>query len=257
VTLLHVHEITIFHPLNGALGYGTSSSESVREALIEHRRKELDAFAGEDLTGLNVKREVRCGDIARIIVEYAQAESADLIVMPTHGVGPVRRLLLGSITAKVLHDSDRPVWTSRPISESVHDASHVRHVMCAVNFRCNDAHIVRWAAGFAAEFGAKLTLVHAILTAPAEMPERYAFTWHDEARMGADERLHSLSRELGVCAELLVVTGDTPIALGLTAKEKGADVLVIGRSHATNMIGRLGSRTYGIICHARCPVVTL
>ena len=46
------------------------------------------------------------------IVELAH-ESPDqtVILMPTHGYGPFRRFILGSNTAKVLHDADCPVWT--------------------------------------------------------------------------------------------------------------------------------------------------
>ena len=32
-------------------------------------------------------------------------------MMPTHGCGPLRRFLLGSVTAKVLHDVSTAVWT--------------------------------------------------------------------------------------------------------------------------------------------------
>ncbi|MGA8595805.1 MAG: universal stress protein [Bryobacteraceae bacterium] len=46
------------------------------------------------------------GDPAAAIVKCAQAEQVDLIMMPTHGYGPYRKFLLGSVTAKVLHDSD-------------------------------------------------------------------------------------------------------------------------------------------------------
>jgi hypothetical protein len=38
-----------------------------------------------------------------------------MILMPTHGYGPFRQMLLGSVTAKVLHDSKCPVLTE-PIS---------------------------------------------------------------------------------------------------------------------------------------------
>jgi hypothetical protein len=37
---------------------------------------------------------------------------ADLIMMPTYGMGSFRRHLIGSVTAKVLHDVACPVWTA-------------------------------------------------------------------------------------------------------------------------------------------------
>ena len=43
------------------------------------------------------------------IVSYAREHTIDLIMMPTHGYGPFRSLLIGSVTAKVLHDIELPV----------------------------------------------------------------------------------------------------------------------------------------------------
>jgi len=51
------------------------------------------------------------GDPAECIVRVAQENAVDLIVMPTHAHGRFRRFLLGSVTAKVLHDTDCPVLT--------------------------------------------------------------------------------------------------------------------------------------------------
>jgi nucleotide-binding universal stress UspA family protein len=198
---------------------------------------------------------VRCGDPAKTIV--AQAEGADLIVMSTHGYGPVRSLLLGSVTAKVLHDSDRPVWTCRPSSEAGHDPSTIRQVACAVAFRTNGANAIRWAAEFAAAYRAKLTLAHAIQPAPREMPEQSARSWHGEARWAAGEQLRALLSDLHVEAETLVIEGEPPEALAAAAKEHNFDLMVIGRSHPTTRIGRLGSHSYRIICQAPCPVVSL
>lgn len=53
-----------------------------------------------------MKRVLRSGEPAAEIVAYANNHDSDLIIMPTHGYGVFRRRLLGSITAKVLHDSD-------------------------------------------------------------------------------------------------------------------------------------------------------
>jgi hypothetical protein len=67
---------------------------------------------------MEAKRVVLEGDPARQIVDYAHEEKVDLIVMPTHGYGPFRQFILGSITAKVLHDADCPVWTGVHLEEA-------------------------------------------------------------------------------------------------------------------------------------------
>jgi hypothetical protein len=59
------------------------------------------------------------GDPASIITEYAARNRVDLIMMPTHGYGTFRSLLLGSVTAKVLHDAECPVWTGVHTADTV------------------------------------------------------------------------------------------------------------------------------------------
>jgi len=254
VTLLHVAE---FPQLRSAAAPGQTVSAPVRQEFLAAMRRDLDEFAHEELAPGEHKRILCCGHPAKVIVDRAHAENAGLIVMSTHGYGPVRRLLLGSVTAKVLHDSDRPVWTTRAQNHEQRGALRVRRVMCAVNFRPQDAKTLRWAADFAAEFGAHLILIHAVRPAPPEMPERYAFTWHEEASWGADERMRTLAAGADVAAAILVVEGDAPSALARAARDNSADVLVIGRNEPTSMSGRLGEHTYAIVCHAPCPVVCL
>jgi hypothetical protein len=48
-----------------------------------------------------------------------QYQGADLVMLPTHELGPLRRFLLGSVAAKVLHDESAVVWTG------VHSTSYV------------------------------------------------------------------------------------------------------------------------------------
>jgi nucleotide-binding universal stress UspA family protein len=47
------------------------------------------------------------------IVGYAQASDVDLIVMGTHGRGPIGHLLLGSVAENVVRRSPCPVLTVR------------------------------------------------------------------------------------------------------------------------------------------------
>lgn len=259
MTLLHVAEIQVFHPVTGAFGFGTGPGEAVRAEHMAARRRQLGQFASTELSEVAVKRIVCCGDPARIIVNRAMEEQSDLILMPTHGGGAFRRFLLGSVTAKVLHDAESPVWTGAHLENAPWvSAGEIRNVMCAVNFGPQTSRTLHWAAGFAAEFGAKLTVVYVVLHTPPNLPDRYAFQWHAEAQCGADERLHVLLHDSGLAGEPLVVSDhNVPGSLAQAVEERHADLLVIGRNGVEESGGRLGTHSYSIICRVPCPVVSI
>jgi nucleotide-binding universal stress UspA family protein len=256
VTLLHVQEFTL-HSLSGPLGQGITSWEALRAEHSAARQKQLDDFATGELAGFTVRRRTCGGDPASAIVKCAREEASDLILMPTHGGGAFRQFLLGSVTAKVIHDADCPVWTGAHVVETpASDPDQVHHVMCAVDFGVESTKTIQWAAAFAAEFGAKLTAVHSVSGTPPNLPDRYAFQWHQESHAGTEERLRVLLIDSGVHADALVLgDNDIPRVLSAAAKEKAADLLVIGRS--CGQPKRPGSHTYAIICNSPCPVVSV
>jgi nucleotide-binding universal stress UspA family protein len=107
------------------------------------------AFVRE-FDGIQVQRVVEIGDPAAVITRFAHTEGADLIMMPTHGYGPFRSLLLGSVTAKVLHDAECPVWTATHVDEPL----SLRHMsggnlLCAVDGTPKSVPLVAWAAEYA------------------------------------------------------------------------------------------------------------
>lgn len=54
------------------------------------------------------------GDPGASVIEAAEAEGADLIVVGSHDRGPVGRLLLGSVSSYVVDHARRPVVVIRP-----------------------------------------------------------------------------------------------------------------------------------------------
>jgi nucleotide-binding universal stress UspA family protein len=64
--------------------------------------------------GINVRSEVLFGQPADEIIDYADEEKADLIVMCSHGSSGLRRWVFGSVTEKVLRGSKTPVLVIRP-----------------------------------------------------------------------------------------------------------------------------------------------
>src|SRR4029078_11687319 len=97
------------------------------------------------------------GDPAETITRYAQTQGADLIMMPTHGFGPFRSLLLGSVTAKVLHDAQCLVWTATHMEEPP-AIQHVagRNILCAVDATPKSSPLMEWAAEYAKLTGGTL-----------------------------------------------------------------------------------------------------
>jgi len=82
-------------------------AEITREA-----EKNLDHSLAPELRGMLVN-----GDPAQAILQTAQVEKADLIMMPSHDY-TFDQLLLGSMTAKVLQGSECSVWTGAHVEES-------------------------------------------------------------------------------------------------------------------------------------------
>ncbi|UPW01454.1 universal stress protein [Halorussus gelatinilyticus] len=91
-------------------------SESGREETRDARREEGEAAtqhvaeAGED-RGVEVVTAIEEGTPAQAIVEYADAEDVDVVVMGTHGRSGVDRYVLGSVTEQVVRTSEVPVLT--------------------------------------------------------------------------------------------------------------------------------------------------
>jgi nucleotide-binding universal stress UspA family protein len=74
------------------------------EAIVQRARA-----GGAEATGLTWD-----GEPGEAIVEAAEAESADLIVVGTHGRGAVGRLFLGSVSDHVVRHARCPVMVVRP-----------------------------------------------------------------------------------------------------------------------------------------------
>ncbi len=67
-----------------------------------------------------------------LIDEVVAQENIDLVMMPTHGHGPMRRMLLGSITGKVLHDVQATVFTGVGSTLAGHQPSVPVSLHCLV-----------------------------------------------------------------------------------------------------------------------------
>lgn len=100
LNLLHVIDAApIPNPLYGH--YSVVTDEAAEKRALEHARELLAAqLAASGGTAANLL--VHIGDATDEILECAQTVGADLIVLATHGRRGVRRLVLGSVTERVV-----------------------------------------------------------------------------------------------------------------------------------------------------------
>ena len=82
--------------------------ESIDEALARVA-KEAQEQAGE---GVEIRTEVKEGNPAAVIMNYAKANDVDIIVMGRRGLGSVRAML-GSVSQRVAHETDLPLLLVR------------------------------------------------------------------------------------------------------------------------------------------------
>jgi len=260
----HFHsELVLLHVVAPIPAYSYSEPiavpSSVLEELLPPAQAQLAAFAAETPKEIAVKTVVLVGDPAGRIVEYADSSKFDLVVMPTHGYGPFRRFLLGSVTAKVLHDTTCPVWTGPHMERSPGFSSIVmRKVLCAIDLGPDSLAVLQWAGNFAREWDASLSVIHAIprvtLSVGSGAHEAGGIT---DFIKQARERILFLQEDLGLTGEIVTEAGDPSKVVRATASNIGADLVVIGRGHAAGVLGRLRTNAYAIIRESPCPVAAI
>jgi nucleotide-binding universal stress UspA family protein len=93
---------------------GPEGYEKALSAKTEEQLTVVKQALPERITSRNV---IAIGDAADEIVRLANDESADLIVIATHGLTGWRHLIFGSVAEKVIRHADRPVLVI-PVHES-------------------------------------------------------------------------------------------------------------------------------------------
>jgi nucleotide-binding universal stress UspA family protein len=217
--------------------------------------QQLSGYLAEELKQFDVKRILLHGDPASSIVEYAQSQNFDLIMLPTHGYGRFRRLILGSVTGNVLHEALCPIWTGVHMEQvpKLEDIA-IRKVICALDLGTQSCPTLSWAKEVAAEFGAELKVVHVI---PANKDNAFVDNAQERLLSQAEDKISEVQRCVRTEAKVTVLAGDIPAAVCGFAKQENADLLVIGRSVHTDFAGRLRANAYALIRQSPCPVVSV
>ena len=262
----HFHsELTLVHVVDSN-AYEMSAYEftgpvvtTIPEERTSDAKRMLQNFLPGEFQRLNVRRKVLRGDPATEIVELAHSERASLIVIPTHGYGPFRRFILGSVSAKILHDADCPVFTGVHIPDAPPDqVRSFRKILCAVDFCAQSEKALRWASDFAEEFQAQLIVAHITPSIEGRAGEYFDPDWRGFLTQSAREKMDAMQSNLGTHGDSFIDDSNSVAQAVCEAAVKfEVDLVVVGRGASDGLLGRLRTNAYSIIRQSPCPVVSV
>jgi nucleotide-binding universal stress UspA family protein len=251
ITLLHVFEMP-------ALWYGISECSYINldafNAIRETTQKLLNDYSIH-IPEPRVNRLMLEGNAAGQITAWAKENAVDLIIVATHGYGALEGLLLGSVTAKVLHAATCPVWTDSPVHPR---ASHsaITKIVCALEVTSEDLPLLQFTKQLAQRVGASVKLVHSVPETESRREEYFDSEFHKDLIASARVGIAALQEKAGTDFPLIISEAGIAKAIADTATGQEADLIVIGRGEAMKTFGRFRTHVHQITRHAPCPVLS-
>src|SRR5208283_643198 len=159
VVALHIVEIWRYP----SVGFVASAQlyDEFCQAVRESGKQQLQEFV-KNHTHAEIQPElvVHLGMAPDSILSFAQARKADVIVMGTHGQRGYDRLMLGSVTDRVMRRAPCPVLAVSKLPDDTTTASEERHahrlnrILFCADFSKNSARALNYAIEATAEYDA-------------------------------------------------------------------------------------------------------
>jgi len=195
------------------------------------------------------------------ILALAQARKTDLIVMGTHGRRGYDRVVLGSVTNRVMRTATCPVLAiCRPPQEPVAEAEerrpfhHLRRILFCTDFSENSERALNYAISATEEYGAELTLLHVLeeVPSPAKTEEAIATATEQLDKLIPQEERKTLK------IKTAVRIGKPYQQIIQLALEAQIDMVTMGvRGRGALDLAVFGSTTYRVLQLGPCPVLAV
>lgn len=263
ITALHVvPPIASMLPVSGE---GLYPPLVFRPEDLDQFRTELASFVRP--SGIEaLDAEVVQGSVTAEIARLATELPADLLVMGSHGRSGFERLMLGSVTEKLLRNAPCPVLTVPARAPAVAPVNALfSRVLCAVDFSPASLNAITLAQSLAGEAAARLCVMHVL--EPVSVFEPVVAVGADGLpAVSADHRREVRHRLEGLVAgetraftdvAEVVVSGKPYKEILRTAGEQRSDLIVIGAHGGRLGVPAFGSTTAHVVREAQCPVLTV
>ena len=219
-----------------------------------HRMKALASNLAQE--EISFQTRIEEGPTRRHLVEIGERMEADLIVMGTHGLLNVDKLMLGSMAEAVLRSTSRPVLTVGPnVTRRPQYEIRFEKIILATELPPASDRAPRYAFSLAQEHQAHITFVHVL--APSTYLDADVYRVMDEFKKELEELVPADSRSW--CEpECVLEYGHAADAILSFASERNADLIVMGARPTPVLLSQFRAGVaYKVIANAQCPVLTI
>lgn len=214
----------------------------------------------------NVTTVITEGPVVPEILKAAAELPADLVVMGTHGATGFDRLLLGSVTEKVLRKAPCPVLTvPRHVADAEPQHVSFKRIVCAIDFSEESLRGLEFALSLAQETDGTIALVHSLEGLGDEELSRVEhFDVPEFRRMQEADARRQLEQLIPADArswcqpQIVLGHGKAYREILRVADETNAELIVLGvRGRGAVSTTIFGSTTQHVLRGACCPVLTV
>jgi nucleotide-binding universal stress UspA family protein len=258
--LLLEHVMESLPPMYPYYAFPTAYVE-ISQQLRSNAEQQLQEFAKTHTRpGVQPECSVHEGAVANVILDLAEVQAVSLIVMGTHGLRGIDRVLLGSVTDKVLRKAHCPVLAVRKPAHDlvtqagIPDVIPLQRILCCTDFSDPSEQALEYAVSLAREYEGELTLVHVLenVAASADVENEIA-----KAMVNLEKQLSPETRA-NCKVKTLVRIGSPYQQIIELALESRTDLIVMGvRGRNALDLAVFGSTTYRVVQLGPCPVLVV
>ena len=254
----------VLYPLSesfAAYGSETDGCQKACQRLRADAEEKLQQFAKRHATNkIRPQCFVQDGSVTDLILSLAKTRAVNLIVMGTHGLRGIDRLMVGSVTHRVLRRAPCPVLAVRKpahhLTSSVHDPEpvHLRKMLFCADFSDHAHRASEYAVSMAKEYGAELMLLHVLEDVPRSADLEIAI---EKVAKQLKESIAPKTRE-GCIVKVIVRIGKAYQQIIQLALEAQTDLVIMGvRGRGALDTAIFGSTTQRVIQLGSCPVLAV
>jgi nucleotide-binding universal stress UspA family protein len=270
--VIHVHETLSPLYSQPLVGMETGFDKEIRA----HRAAYVDRIVKRVKSESKVPVVPRFleGSVVQAILDQVSTKKNSLIVMTTHGHGPLARFWIGSVADELVRHAPAPILLVHPHEETQSKEPKIGKILVSLDGSSHSESMLEHAAELAGLMGAELLLVRVIqplIMGNVPIPEPTVATvapsaiaklegWYEQRRKEATDYLLKLAESLSsrsLKARTSVLVDEQPaLAILNEAKKQGVDLIAL-ETHGRGGLSRffLGSVADKVIRGAQMPVL--